>query len=134
MQENLCHKHPVMTRQITISTILLTFILLVSSGTARPVATVSESNEKTEQKPVMVPAKPMQSSLPVKDFPEAGMKAVAHKHHLLKIEELGKIHRFHKDRIKKVKKHQDPLWIMALVLVDACHIALLVHAFMHLTH
>lgn len=67
-------------------------------------------------------------------LPEKGFHNTHHKMTLQKIEELGKQHRFHRKRINKLKNHPGKVWAMLLLVVVSCHIALLLHAFLHIGH
>ena len=51
-----------------------------------------------------------------------------------KTEELAKIHRFHKERVKNHKKHGHKFWIMSKLLLIICHITILLCAFLDLVH
>lgn len=82
----------------------------------------------------MVPAPAGKQDSPAMNYPYTDLKAKSPKHSMTKIEELGKIHRFHKERVKKVKKHSGAFWLAAKVLLVCCQVALLIHAFLHLSH
>jgi flagellar basal body-associated protein FliL len=49
-------------------------------------------------------------------------------------EELPHIHKYHKERVKKIKKHHSKLWILSQVLVVLCNISILIIGFLHATH
>ena len=50
------------------------------------------------------------------------------------MEELPHIHRFHKERVKKIKQHHTKFWLLSKVLVVLCHISILVIAYLHAIH
>lgn len=49
-------------------------------------------------------------------------------------DELPHIHKFHKERVKKIKKHHSKFWIVSKLLLVLCHLSILVLAFVHATH
>lgn len=51
-----------------------------------------------------------------------------------KLDETAHIHRFHKERVKKVSKHHTKLWYLSKLLLVICHISLLIIGFMHIIH
>jgi hypothetical protein len=50
------------------------------------------------------------------------------------MDELPHIHKFHKERVKKIKKHQSKLWILSKIVLVLCHISILIISFLHVTH
>jgi hypothetical protein len=50
------------------------------------------------------------------------------------MEEIPHIHRYHRERVKKVKYHHSKLWLLSQALVVICNLSLLWIAYMHLTH
>jgi len=61
-------------------------------------------------------------------------KAPHGKTHVPHMEELPHIHRFHKERVKKIKKHHGKYWIVSQVIIVLCHLSILVIGFLHATH
>lgn len=53
------------------------------------------------------------------------------KAHAPKVEELPHIHHFHKERVKKAKRHHKKYWAFSKIILILCHIALLVMAYIH---
>jgi hypothetical protein len=53
------------------------------------------------------------------------------KAHTPKVEELPHIHHFHKERVKKAKRHHKKYWAFSKIILILCHIALLVMAYIH---
>ena len=134
MRENLCHKPFVMTRQ---SILHLTFSILVIFAISGKVKSASVSEDVIKHNlhtQIMKTDVPVSQPVPAMNLPFSRLKANHPKHHLSKIEELGKIHRFHKERVRKAKKHSGKYWLAIKILLVCCHVALLIHAFMHLTH
>jgi hypothetical protein len=50
------------------------------------------------------------------------------------MEELPHIHRFHKERVKKIKQHHTRFWMLSKALVILCHISILVIGYLHAIH
>ncbi|HEX6190746.1 MAG TPA: hypothetical protein VFZ42_00210 [Chitinophagaceae bacterium] len=125
-----------MTRSIILRTIIFISLYLMYTATANAVASTSKDHKKgIDIASITTDVKPARTgALPEMNVPEGTMRAISHKSHLMKIDELGKIHRFHKERVKKVKKHHSKLWIAATIIIVCCQIALLIHAFMHISH
>lgn len=67
-------------------------------------------------------------------IPAAGQKLPHHKSTVPQMEELPHIHKFHKERVKKVKKHQSKFWLISQIILVLCHLSMLVIAFLHATH
>ena len=55
------------------------------------------------------------------------------KAHSPKVDELPHIHRFHKERVKKVKRHHKKVWNLSMLILVLCHISILIMAYMHVT-
>ena len=55
------------------------------------------------------------------------------KGHTPKLEELPHIHHFHKERVKKIKRHHKKCWTLSMLLLVLCHISILIMAYMHVT-
>lgn len=121
-----------MTRQIFIN-ILLTALFLApfashttsNKGKSNNFKSASIAVEHSSQEqPVQAPVVPH----------SAGLKPPTQKLHVPEMEELAKIHRFHRERVKKIKKHHHKAWISAKLLLIICHLAILICAFLHVTH
>lgn len=67
-------------------------------------------------------------------FPDSHSKAPHGKMHVPHMEELPHIHRFHKERVKKIKKHHGKYWLLSQVIIVLCHLSILVIGFLHATH
>jgi hypothetical protein len=49
-------------------------------------------------------------------------------------EELAHIHHFHKERVKKIKRHHEKFWFLSQVLLVICHLLILLMAYTHVFH
>lgn len=63
-------------------------------------------------------------------------KTVPHAHpeekgHSPKLHELPHIHYFHRERVKKVKRHHKKVWSLSVLLLAICHISILIMAYTH---
>lgn len=125
-----------MTQAIIFRTIIFISLFFLFSGTANAFSSKSESEKKSiDISAISTDIKHTKpGAAPGMNIPDANMKAGSHKTHLAKIDELGKIHRFHRERVKKAKKYHGKMWFFAIAVVVCCHIALLIHAFLHLSH
>jgi hypothetical protein len=124
-----------MTRQIFLNTLLVAFLATVFTSFNNAAFAGNSAIQNKEQSSFETGSS--QEELPIKpvSMPGAiGLKPPVHKMQLPVMEELPKLHRFHKERVKKLKKHHKKCWISAKLLLVVCHVALLVCAFMHATH
>lgn len=83
--------------------------------------------------------KPVKSSTetPIKAAPshhDAKPHGAAGKTNAPTMDETPHIHRFHRERVRKAKKHHTKLWLLTKILLVLCHVALLIIAYMHATH
>jgi hypothetical protein len=120
-----------MTRQI-----FFQLLLILSFATYQKAAIAAGSkvdNRNAGNMIVNVPEAEIPLRVPVMPV-GAGLKPPTHKMHSPAMEELPKIHRFHRERVKKVNKHQKKVWLSVKVLLIICHAALLICAFLHATH
>ena len=67
-------------------------------------------------------------------FPAPESKESHGKIHAPQMDEVAHIHKFHKERVKKVKKHHGKLWLLSQIILFICHVSVLVIAFLHVTH
>lgn len=49
-------------------------------------------------------------------------------------EELPHIHKFHKERVRKIGRHHPKCWFLSKVLLFVCHLLVLYLAYEHLSH
>ncbi len=125
-----------MTQRIIFS---ILFLVIVSLGSNK----VSASGQRESMTGIDIHKMDMstatkETSAPVKNMPvipapkpEVPHNKAAHPPHM---EELPHIHRYHKERVKKVKQHHTKLWLIGQLLVVLCHISLLVIAYLHVIH
>ncbi|GEM_PF-6791070 len=121
-----------MTRQSILSIILVIVLILFGAGTAfagNPGTGMGDGNNKE-----IIQGKNGSAPGVQANYPGPGLKANGHKLHLQKIDELGKLHRFHNERVKKARKRAALHWLLARLLLAVIHLSLLIHAFMHLGH
>ena len=71
------------------------------------------------------PKMPAPKTVPVEPVEEKG--------HSSRTEELPHIHHFHKERVKKNKRHHKKIWTISMLILVLCHISILIMAFMHVT-
>ena len=102
----------------------------ISKSSAVTVNDSKETDNKTSSAPVSsaktIPLLPTAKTVPPVHPEEKG--------HTPKLEELPHIHHFHKERVKKIKRHHKKCWTLSMLLLVLCHIALLAMAYMHVTH
>jgi hypothetical protein len=113
----------------------LTMIFLLSSENSlatRNSATASVDNKKSNV--IKIDLKPVNNDVPVKPLPATKDEEPIKKTHLMKTEELAHIHHFHKERVKKLKRHHKKFWILTKILLMLCHLLILACAYSHLTH
>lgn len=67
-------------------------------------------------------------------FPAPHPKVPHGKAHVPHMEELPHIHKFHKERVKKLKKHHNKYWLLTQVLLALCHLSILIIGYLHATH
>ncbi len=71
-------------------------------------------------------------SIPV--FPAPQPKVPHGKPSAPHMEELPHVHKFHKERVKKIKKHHGKYWLLSKIIIVLCHLSILVIAYLHATH
>ena len=123
-----------MTRYSFFSIIFLVIFSLAShSGLANghTALPVSENNAKKAEGATSAD-KSMAKKMPV--FPAPKPEAPHGKAHAPVMEELPHIHHYHKERVKKIKKHHTKCWIVSQVIVIVCQLSLLVIAYLHVIH
>ena len=126
-----------MTRFILISSFFLAMIsftsFTASAGTKKSsTLTVSDNNETGNSNNAV----PVSASKTIPVMPVTKTVPPVHpeeKAHAPKIDELPHIHRFHKERVKKVKRHHKKVWSISMLILVLCHISILIMAYMHVT-
>ena len=126
-----------MTHYFFIS-ILLLALFATSSNNAyaksykhtRTTVAANSNKDENEQKALPVPAATPKNSTPT----TSSENAAEHKGHGLSTEETPHIHHFHKERVKKSKRHHKKFWMLSKLLLLLCHIAMIVLAYTHAAH
>ena len=95
-------------------------------------ATVSDQNNGTEKEPLKNSAETPAKEAPMNAGPHAPVEK-GHGH-TPAIDETPHIHHYHKNRVKKLKRHHSKAWFLSQVLVVACNLVLLLMAYMHAAH
>jgi hypothetical protein len=122
--------------QKTLSSIIFSMIFsLASYSVLAGGHTVKRETEPTS-KEVKITAGPDHSEAGKKApvFPEPYPKVPHGKAHVPQMEELPHIHKFHKERVKKIKKHHSKYWLLSQVLLALCHLSILIIGYLHATH
>ena len=73
-------------------------------------------------------------ALPVPQGTKSHLPAEKGHSHTPTMDETAHIHRFHKERVKKIKKHHSKFWLLSKLILIVCHISILVIAYLHATH
>lgn len=126
-----------MTRFILISSF---FLALFSVASFTVSANIKKSSKitvsKTNETETGNNSEPVSASNSVPNFPAAKTVPPVHpeeKGHTPKLDELPHIHHFHKERVKKVKRHHKKVWTISMLILVLCHISILIMAYMHVT-
>lgn len=95
-------------------------------------ATVSDLNHSEGSK---APAQ-ASTETPLRNAPGAAPHSPAEKGHghVPAMDETPHIHHYHKNRVRKLKRHHGKCWFMAQFLVVACNLVLLLIAYLHAAH
>ncbi len=123
--------------QKTLSSLIFTIVFSVATITA--VASGHPAKNATEQTSKEVKANPATEhsddgkKMPVSTT-DSHSKVPHGKSSVPHFEELPHIHKYHKERVKKIKKHHSKLWILSQALVVLCNISILIIGFLHATH
>lgn len=127
-----------MTQKFFFSVLFLVAGLIVSKSSyagqnKTTAATINVVGDATTHTPIDArehsPALPAPSSTRQQHGPHQEGKLPAPK-----MEELPHIHHFHKERVRKVKRHHRKLWMIVKLIVILCHIGLLICGYLHATH
>jgi anti-sigma28 factor (negative regulator of flagellin synthesis) len=122
--------------QKTLSGIILTMVFSLASYAAIAAGHTAKTHTATTSKEV--------KSNSASDQTDAGKKmpVSADSHSKLPhgkaqaphMEELPHLHKFHKERVKKIKKHHGKYWFLSQVIIVLCHLSILVIGYLHATH
>ena len=124
-----------MTRQSFLSILISLTLMMVSVksfSTGSHESTSAHSNYHSANRPT--PDSPIDGDM--QPLIPAAQPVLPHgpKAEAPKSEELAHIHHFHKERVKKIKRHHKKFWILSKLLLIICHLLLLFVAYMHVTH
>jgi hypothetical protein len=123
--------------QKTLYSIILTMILSLYSyvvlANGHTTKTATEQTSKEAKTTSATDHSDAAKKMPV-SATDSHSKVPHGKTHVPHMEELPHIHRFHKERVKKIKKHHSKLWFLSQALIVLCHISILVIGFLHATH
>lgn len=126
-----------MTRFLTISIFFLALISVTSfTAAARTNKSASVTLIDIKENGSVPVSEPISTSKSIPQVPVTKTVPPLHpeeKSHTPKLEELPHIHHFHKDRVKKVKRHHKKYWALSMVILVLCHISILIMAYMHVT-
>jgi hypothetical protein len=123
-----------MTRYIFISSFFLAIFLFIIATTANSDYKAFSASVSHHSKAITTKATTDSPEMPMPALPAAATSEHERKSTGMKMEELAHIHHFHKERVKKVKRHHKKIWTVSKVLLIIIHMVLLVTAFMHVTH
>lgn len=123
--------------QKTLSSLIFTIVFSVATTTAvangNQVKTSTEQSSKEVKNTTSTEHSDDAKKVPVSTS-DSHSKAPHGKSSVPHFEELPHIHKYHKERVKKVKKHHSKLWFLGQVLVVLCNISILIIGFLHATH
>jgi hypothetical protein len=132
MDENLGHKTILMT-QYLIPVILFGMIIITPEMAKGASETANVPIENNSQELNQSPASPESKSAPCHpagshEKPYGSKTKVPH------MEELPHIHRFHKERVRKIRQHHSKYWLVSKIILVLCHLSILLIAYLHATH
>ena len=122
--------HKTLSNIVFLMIFFLATIPVFADGHTAKAKSETYSNEVNTQATSDYPATDKQ--MPV--FPSPAPKAPHGKANAPHMEELPHIHKFHKERVKKSKKHHSKYWLLSQVILALCHLSILVIGYLHATH
>ncbi len=122
--------------QRTLSSIIFTMIFSLATTTAIADGHTATSGTETTSKEVNTTTSSDHSEQGKKaaSFPDSHSKVPHGKVQAPHMEELPHIHKFHKERVKKIRKHHGKYWFLSQVILVLCHISILIIGYLHATH
>jgi hypothetical protein len=122
--------------QRTLSSIIFTVIFSMASVTVKAAGHTAKTEPESISKEVKTQTAPVHTDTEKKApvFPESQSKAPHGKTAAPQMEELPHIHKFHKERVKRIKKHHGKFWLLSQLIVVLCHLSILVIGYLHATH
>ena len=124
-----------MTRYFFFSLLFVVAALVSSNKSfAGNHSAVSVSVNSSKETMKTTPAEPKET-IPVMPVPPAAnQENHGGKVNPPKMEELPHIHHFHKERVRKVKRHHRKVWTLVKLIIILCHIGLIICGYLHATH
>ncbi|MES1197944.1 MAG: hypothetical protein ABUL41_01550 [Chitinophagaceae bacterium] len=113
---------------------LITLLMSVSNSSAAGINTTSSVSKTKKMILISIESETTMNDQPQPLQPVTRQEEPVKKPHLQKTEELAHIHHFHKERVKKLKRHHKKFWLLSKVLLIVSHLLILVCAYMHLVH
>lgn len=110
---------------------MLIFLMNAQNGLAKNHSTSVTSKKNGVTK---INVKSEDANLPKKTLPFTQHEEPTKKTYVMKSEELAHIHHFHKERVKKLKRHHKKFWMLTKIILIICHLLVLACAYSHLTH
>ena len=120
--------------QRTLSSIIFLVIFSLATTTALAGGHTAKATTETTGKEIKTSMGADHSETGKNMLPDAHSKAPQGKAHAPQMEELPHIHKFHKERVKKIKKHHSKYWFLSQVILALCHLSILVIGYLHATH
>lgn len=121
--------------QRTLSSIIFTMIFSLASFSALAGGHTAKTETETNSKEVKTTAADhSESGKKAPASPESHPKVPHGKVHTPHMEELPHIHKFHKERVKKIRKHHGKYWLLSQIVLALCHLSILVIGYLHATH
>lgn len=122
-----------MTQRI-LSGIIFMVVFSLATTTALAGGHTAKATTETISKEIKQAATSEQPEHGKTMLPDAHSKAPHGKAATPQMEELPHIHKFHKERVKKIKKHHSKYWFLSQVILALCHLSILVIGYLHATH
>jgi hypothetical protein len=123
--------------QKTLSSLIFTIVFSLASSLAlangHPAKTATEQTSKEVKTNTATEHNDHAKNIPASST-DSHSKVPHGKSSVPHFEELPHIHKYHKERVKKIKKHHTKLWFLGQALVVLCNISILVIGFLHVTH
>jgi hypothetical protein len=123
-----------MTRYPLFSILFLVAVSVVINTTSREDRKAFMASAYSIKSADFSHSEPIGHDLPLSHIPAAKPTEPVKESHGTKLEEVAHIHHFHKERVKKLKRHHEKFWILSKILLILCHLLLLVVAYLHVTH
>lgn len=114
--------------------LLFVFSNTEAKASDKPATEISSSNGKESDNAGKTAPDGHSKSSPASNGAKSQVPVEKHHAQTPTMDETAHIHRFHKERVKKIKQHHTKCWIASQVIVVLCHLSLLVIAYLHVIH